>query len=224
MKSILALRYSVGEFISASARGSTLQTKGSRLLVAVFLLITAMPGEAVSQEAVLDILPLRPFSFDVSFIDQTFAPNRRLINVQAGITALRYGPLEVRWIYQYFSLHTPFLITDQNSMYANPRWNNFIDVLDFPNGKPISRILRHVLFGPLENRAVPYVGTILGGTLPGRGPLSPGLLYGGQVGVRFPVAQGFSVDLGLQYTRYEIEFQGNAGLGKQWLFNIGVRF
>lgn len=193
-------------------------------LVALFLLAVALPSKAVGQEAVLDILPLRPFSFDVSFIDQSFAPHRRLINVQAGITALRYGPLEVRWIYQYFSLHSPFFITDQNSMYANPRWNNFIDLLDFPNGKPINRILRHVLFGPLEHRAVPYVGAILGGTLPGRGPLSPGLLYGGQVGVRFPVAQGFSVDMGLQYTRYEIDFQGNAGVGKQWLFNIGVRF
>ena len=210
--------------MTVRSRGGVLQTKVSRFLVPVFVLITAMPSEALSQEAVLDILPLRPFSFDVSFIDQSFAPNRRLINVQAGITALRYGPLEVRWIYQYFSLHTPFLITDQNSMYANPRWNNFIDVLDFPSSKPINRILRHVLFGPLEHRAVPYVGAILGGTLPGRGTLSPGLLYGGQVGVRFPVTQGFSVDMGLQYTRYEIEFQGNAGLGKQWLFNIGVRF
>jgi hypothetical protein len=34
-------------------------------LAALFLLAIAMPSEAVSQEAVLDILPLRPFSIDL---------------------------------------------------------------------------------------------------------------------------------------------------------------
>lgn len=193
-------------------------------MVGTFALAMAMPIEAVGQEAVLDILPLRPFSFDVSFNDRSFAPTRRIISVQAGITALRYGPLELRGIYQYYSHHTPTFITDQHSLYANPRWNNFIDLLDFPSDKPISRILRHVLFGPLEHRAVPYVGAMLGGTLPGRGALSPGYLYGGQIGVRFPVAQGFSVDMGLQYTRFEIDFQGKSDLSRQWLFTIGVRF
>lgn len=138
------------------------------------MLGTVLPPRAAGQEAVLDILPLRPFSFDVSFNDRTFAPTRRVISVQAGITALRYGPLELRGIYQYYSHHTPTFITDQHSLYANPRWNNFIDLLDFPSGKPISRMLRHVLFGPLEHRAVPYVGAILGGTIPGRGAFSPG--------------------------------------------------
>lgn len=183
-----------------------------------------MPGEALSQEAVLDILPLRPFNFDVSFNQQNFGPKRRLISVQGGFTALRYGPLEVRGIYQYFSLHNPIITTDQHLLYANPRWNNFIDILDFPSSKPISRILRHVLFGPLEHRAVPYVGAMLGGTLPGRGDLSPGYLYGGQIGVRFPVAQGFSVDMGLQYMRFEIDAQSKTDLAKQWLFTIGLRF
>jgi hypothetical protein len=196
----------------------------SCFLAALSFLAMAMPSEAVSQEAGLDILPLRPFSFDVGFIDQSFAPKRRLINLQAGITMLRYGPLELRGIYQFFSLHTPNFITDQHSVYANPRWNNFIDLLNFPSDKPINRILRHVLFGPLEHRAVPYVGAILGGTLPGRGAHSPGYVYGGQIGVRFPVAQGISVDMGLQYTRYEIDFQNNTDLTKQWLFTIGVRF
>lgn len=224
LKSILALRYSVGEVIQNTARGSTLRTKLSQFLLAVCLLIPAMPGEAVSQEAVLDILPLRPFSFDVAFNQQNFAPKRRLISVQAGFTALRYGPLELRAVYQYFSLHTPIITTDQHFLYANPRWNNFIDVLDFPSSKPISRILRHVLFGPLENRAVPYIGAILGGTLPGRSSLSPGYLYGGQIGVRFPVAQGFSVDMGLQHTRFEVDAQNKADLAKQWLFTIGLRF
>lgn len=192
-------------------------------MVVFFVLTTALPPSAVGQEAVLDILPLRPFSFDVSFNDRSFAPTRRIFALQAGITALRYGPLELRGIYQYYSHHTPTFGTDQHSLYANPRWNNFIDLLDFPSGKPINRILRHVLFGPLENRAVPYVGAMLGGTLSGTG-LSPGYLYGGQIGVRFPVAQGFSVDMGLQYTRFQVDFEGEFGLSRQWLFTIGVRF
>ena len=108
----------------AKARGGALQTNVSRFLVAVFVLAMTMPSEAVGQEAVLDILPLRPFSFDVSFNDRTFAPTRRIIAVHAGITALRYGPLELRAIYQYYSHHTPTFITDQHSLYANPRWNN----------------------------------------------------------------------------------------------------
>lgn len=224
MKSIFALRYSVWESVPVRSRGGVLQTKVSRFLVAVFVLITAMPSEALSQEAVLDILPLRPFSFDAAFNQQSFGPQRRLISVQVGFTALRYGPLEVRGIYQYFSLHTPIITTDQHLLYANPRWNNFIDVLDFPSSKPISRVLRHVLFGPLEHRAVPYIGAMLGGTLPGRGDLSPGYLYGGQIGVRFPVAQGFSVDMGLQYMRFEIDAQSKTDLAKQWLFTIGLRF
>lgn len=183
----------------------------------------ALPPIAAGHEAVLDILPLRPFSFDVSFNDRSFAPTRRLFSLQAGITALRYGPLEVRGTYQYYSHHTPTFGTDQHSLYANPRWNNFIDLLDFPNGKPISRILRHLLFGPLEHRAVPYVGAILGGTLSGSG-LRPGYLYGGQIGVRFPVAQAFSVDMGLQYTRFQVDFENEFDLSRQWLFTIGVRF
>ena len=192
------------------------------LLIGLLVLMITSPGTA--EDTTFDILPLRPFSFDAAFNEQNFAPKRRLISVQGGFTALRYGPLEVRGIYQYFSLHNPIITTDQHLLYANLRWNNFIDVLDFPSSKPISRILRHVLFGPLEHRAVPYVGAMLGGTLPGRGELSPGYLYGGQIGVRFPVAQGFSVDMGLQYLRFEIDAQNKSDLAKQWLFTIGLRF
>jgi hypothetical protein len=174
-------------------------------------------------DAAPEWLPLRPFSFDVSFNQRTFAPQLRTIAAQAGFTALRYGPLEVRTIYQYYSNHTPISKTDQNSLYLNPRWNNFIDILDFPRDKPINRIIRHILFGPLEDRAVPYVGALLGGTLPGRGALSPGYLYGAQVGVRFPVALGVSVDMGFQYSRFEIDFKSKSDLTDQWLFTIGVR-
>jgi hypothetical protein len=184
---------------------------------------TAIPPRASAIEAAPEWLPLRPFNFDVSFNQRSFAPQLRAIAAQAGLTALRYGPLEVRTVYQYYSAHTPVFITDQHSLYMNPRWNNFIDWLDFPRDKPINRIIRHILFGPLEDRAVPYVGALLGGTLPGRGALSPGYLYGAQLGVRFPVALGVSVDMGFQYSRFEIEFKNKSDLTDQWLFTIGIR-
>ena len=207
--------------------GDWLHTRRCPTLVAFFfvaiLSATAFPPCAVAIEAVPEYFPLRPFSFDVSFNQRSFAPQLRVIAVQAGFTALRYGPLEVRTVYQYYSNHTLISKTDQNSLYLNPRWNNFIDLLDFPQNKPINRMIRHLLFGPLEDRAVPYVGALLGGTIPGRDALSPGYLYGGQVGVRFPVAHGVSVDMGFQYSRYEIDFKSKSDLTDQWVFTIGVR-
>ncbi len=194
------------------------------LIFGIVILVTATPPPAAAIEAVPDFFPLRPFNVDVSFNQRTFGPQARVIAVQTGFTALRYGLLEVRTIYQYYSHHTPNFITDQHSLYVNPRWNNFIDLLDFPGHMPINRMIRHLLFGPLEDRAVPYVGALIGGTIPGRDADSPGYLYGGQVGVRFPVARGFSVDMGLQYSRFEIDFKNKSDLSQQWLFTIGVRF
>ncbi len=194
------------------------------LLIGSIILAMALPSHAVAVESTPEFFPLRPFSFDVSFNQRTFAPQTRVIAAQAGLTAFRYGNLEVRAVYQYYSQHTPTFITDQNSLYLNPRWNNFIDVLDFPKDYPINRMIRHVLFGPLEDRAVPYLGALIGGTIPGRDANSPGYLYGGQVGVRFPVARGVSVDMGLQYIRLEIDFKNTSNLSEQWLFTTGVRF
>ncbi len=194
------------------------------LVFGIVILVTATPPPAAAIEAVPEFFPLRPFNVDVSFNQRTFGPQARVIAVQTGFTALRYGLLEVRTIYQYYSHHTPNFITDQHSLYVNPRWNNFIDLLDFPGHMPINRMIRHLLFGPLEDRAVPYVGALIGGTIPGRDADSPGYLYGGQVGVRFPVARGFSVDMGLQYSRFEIDFKNKSDLSQQWLFTIGVRF
>lgn len=202
---------------------SHLGTRISLWFVWLFLLAMALPPEAASQEASLDILPLRPVNFDVSFNQRTFAPQARVIAAQVGVTALRYGPLEMRTVYQYYSHHTSTFTTDQHSLFLNPRWNNFIDILDFPKESPIHRVIRHVLFGPLEDRAIPYVGALIGGTLPGRGAHSPGYLYGGQVGVRFPIARGLSIDMGLQYTRFEIDFKSKSDLSQQWLFTIGIR-
>ena len=194
------------------------------LLIGSIIVAMALPSHAVAVESTPEFFPLRPYSFDVSFNQRSFGPDLRLIAVQAGLTAFRYGNVEVRTVYQYYSLHTPTFITDQNSLYLNPRWNNFIDILDFPKDYPINRMIRHVLFGPLEDRAVPYLGALIGGTIPGRDANSPGYLYGGQVGVRFPVARGVSVDMGLQYIRLEIDFKSTSNLSEQWLFTTGVRF
>ena len=177
----------------------------------------------LAQEALLEF-PIRPFNVDVMLRQQTFAPDDREIGVQLGITALRYGNVEVRTIYQYFSIHTQEFRTDQHSVFLNPRWNNFIDVLDFPKRKPLNRLIRHLLFGPLEDRAVPYLGLLAGGVLPGPGNHAPGHLIGGQVGVRFPVARSLSVDISVQYTQYGVDFRGEAGQAQQWVFLTGVRF
>ncbi|MBI4401937.1 MAG: hypothetical protein HY581_09925 [Nitrospirae bacterium] len=196
---------------------------GRRWIFAM-LLSLLMPSHAKGQEAILDVLPIRPFNFDVAVRQQTFGPDDREIGIQAGITALRYGNLEVRSIYQFFSIHTKEFQTDQHSVFLNPRWNNFIDVLDFPKGMPINRLIRHALFGPLEDRAVPYVGLLGGAVMPGPGHSAPGHLFGGQLGVRFPVARGLSVDMGLQYSQYGIDFRGEGGQVQQWIFLTGVRF
>jgi len=190
----------------------------------IIIFVTAFPSHAVAVESIPEFFPLRPFSFDVSFNERSFAPETRVIAAQAGLTAFRYDNFEVRTVYQYYSQHTPTFTTDQNSLYLNPRWNNFIDMLDFPKDYPINRMIRHVLFGPLEDRAVPYLGALAGGTIPGRDADSPGYLYGGQVGVRFPVARGVALDMGIQYIRLEIHFQGQSNLSEQWLFTTGVRF
>ena len=197
-----------------------------RALSAMSLCLTVglLASPVMAQDALLEWFPIRPFNFDVTFSQRTFAPDNRVIGVQAGITALRYGDLEVRTMYQYYSNHTLTFQTDQNSLYLNPRWNNFIDILDFPKGAPISRTIRHVLFGPLEDRAVPYLGLLGGATLPGPGNTWPGHLIGGQVGVRFPIARGVSFDMAVQYTQYGIDFQGNAGQTQQWLITTGIRF
>ena len=194
------------------------------LIFGSIILATAFPSDAVAVESIPDFFPLRPFSFDVSFNQRSFAPDTRVIALQAGLTAFRYDNLEVRTVYQYYSQHTPTFITDQNSLYLNPRWNNFIDILDFPKDNPINRMIRHVLFGPLADRVVPYLGALAGGTIPGRDSNSPGYLYGGQVGVRFPVGRGVSIDVGLQYMRLEIDFKGTSDVSEQWLFTTGIRF
>ncbi|HLZ35757.1 MAG TPA: hypothetical protein VKP13_17270 [Nitrospira sp.] len=194
------------------------------MLVWLIGIVLLCPLSASAQEALLEIFPLRPFNFDVALRQQSFAPNDREVTLQAGVTALRYGNGEVRIGYQYFSIHTEDFQTDQHAVFLNPRWNNVLDLLDFPAGMPINRLLRHLLFGPLEDRAIPYVGAMLGTVVSGQGRTSPGLLYGGRAGVRFPVARGISLDLSLQFTQYDVTFRGQPGESQQWLFLTGIRY
>lgn len=205
-------------------RDSVLGGASLRLCQCAIALMLLLPLQAHAQEALLELLPIRPFNFDVALRQQSFAPNDREVTLQAGITALRYGDGEIRAGYQYFSIHTDDFKTDQHALFLNPRWNNVLDLLNFPASMPIGQILKHLFFGPLENRAIPYVGALIGTVISGQGRTSPGLLYGGQIGVRFPVAQGISLDLSLQFTQYDVNFRGESGQSQQWLFLTGFRY
>ena len=133
-------------------RQSVLQGTLFRLRLCIIALAALVPAQTLAQEALLEILPIRPFNFDVALRQQSFAPNDREVTLQAGITALRYGDGEVRVGYQYFSIHTDDFRTDQHALFLNPRWNNVLDLLEFPASMPIGRILKHLFFGPLEDQ------------------------------------------------------------------------
>jgi hypothetical protein len=194
-------------------------------LVALLIALSSLliPIRARGQEARLEVLPLYPFNVDIAF-RQTFTPNGREVGLQAGLTALRYGDFELGLTYLYFGFATKELSADLNSVYINPRWNNFIDILDFPSGMPINRLLRHLLFGPLEDRAVPFIGLFGGAVLTGPGNRAPTYSYGGQVGVRFPVVHSVSVEFSLGYFLYGVDFEGQGGNEQQLLFTTGFAF
>ena len=168
--------------------------------------------------------PIRPFNVDVMLRQQTFAPMIVRSACNSGsrryATAMsRFGP----------SINSS-AFTRRNSaptnilLFLNPRWNNFIDILDFPKHKPISRMIRHVLFGPLEDRAVPCQDA--GRRCPARSgeTMRQGHLIGGQVGVRFPVAQSLSVDISVQYSQYGVDFRGKQARRNNGSSLTGVRF
>ncbi|HJU05783.1 MAG TPA: hypothetical protein VJ692_11585 [Nitrospiraceae bacterium] len=186
------------------------------------LLVITMPG--LAQEEKVSILPIWPLNFDVVISDQTFAPKERAIELQAGFTALWYRNLEVRAQYRFFDLRDEEFDTTQHFLFLNPRWNNFIDLLDFPAKRPINRIIRHALFGPLEDQVVPYVGGLIGMALPGPGRDHPGRFYGGQIGTRVLLTRGVSLDVSATYTRFAIEFQDEARDSQRWLLTVGIRF
>lgn len=182
-----------------------------------------LPMAATGQERRLEVLPLRPFNVDIT-LRQAFTPNQREVGLQAGFTALSYGNFEVGAAYQYFGFSSSDMKADIHSVYLNPRWNNFLDILDFPSGWPINRMLRHLLFGPLEDRAVPFVGLIGGAVVAGPGNRAPTYLYGGDLGVRFPVGHGLALELTFGYFVYGLDFEGTAGNEQQMLFTTGLLF
>jgi hypothetical protein len=196
-----------------------LTTNGCVLLPLLWL---SIPCSSLAQER-LEILPLRPFNVDIA-LRQAFSPNDREIALQAGLTALSYGNFEIGTTYQYFGLASSTVKADVHSIYANPRWNNFLDILDFPAGKPINRLLRHVLFGPLEDRAVPFVGVIGGAVVAGPGTHIPAYLYGADVGVRFPVGHSIALEFTLGYFLYGLNFEGQGSNERQLLFTTGFFF
>ena len=196
-----------------------------RWLIQWFLLTMlsmSMASQSFALER-LEILPIRPFNVDIA-LRQAFTPNDREIALQAGFTALTYGNFEIGATYQYFSLSSNEVQADVHSVYANPRWNNFLDILDFPTGTPINRLLRHVLFGPLEDRAVPFVGVIGGAVVAGPGSRAPTYLYGADVGVRFPVGHSIALEFTLGYFVYGLNFSGQGNDERQLLFTTGFFF
>ena len=196
-------------------------------VIALSLITYLLASPVNAQDSFLEWLPIRPINLDAVLRQQTFGPSDREVTIQAGITALRYGDIEVRGLYRYFSSHSREFTgfkTDQHAILLNPRWNNFIDILDFPKGMPINRTIRHILFGPLEDRAVPYVGLLAGTNMPGAGPSSPGHFFGGQLGVRFPLALGVSLDIAIEYSQFQVYFLGDSKEAQQWVMTTGIRF
>lgn len=196
-----------------------------KTLSLMFLLVYWLLGrDANGQERTADVFPIRPLSFDAIVRDQTFAPKERAIELQAGFTALWYRDVEVRSVYRFLDLHTEHEDVTQHIIFLNPRWNNFIDVLDFPARHPINRTIRHILFGPLEHRVVPYLGAMGGMVLPGPQNDHPGRFYGGQIGTRFLLTQGVSLDLSLEYSRFRTQTDSQQEEAERWLVTIGIRF
>jgi hypothetical protein len=191
------------------------------LTAAALSLWLAVPTWA--QENILKIFPVKPISLDAIVREQTFAPKEGAIEGQVGMTALQYNDLEVRTAYRLFNRNTPEFNTTQHTFFVNPRWNNFIDILDFPARRPINRVLRHLLWGPLEDQVVPYLGALAGFVLPGPGH-STGYFYGANVGARFLLTRGASLDVSLEYDRYEVEFEETGGLAQRWQMLVGIRF
>lgn len=90
-------------------------------VVGIILLPTLGPSHTMVLDSTLEVFPFRPFSFDISFNQRTFASHARVIAVQADISALWYSLMEVRTVSQFYSQHTKTFTTDQHSLYVNRR-------------------------------------------------------------------------------------------------------
>ena len=93
-------------------------------VLSLCLTVWLLASPALAQDALLEWFPIRPVNFNAVLHQQTFGPNDRGITVQAGTTALRYGDIEERELYCYFSLHdheSTGVKTDQHAILFNPR-------------------------------------------------------------------------------------------------------
>lgn len=194
------------------------------VVIGVLLGVTAFSAPVSGQVETASILPIRPLSFDAIVRDQTFAPKEHAIELQAGLTAFWWRDLEVRTVYRFLDLHSASDDVTQHIVFLNPRWNNFIDVFDFPASHPINQLLRHAFFGPLEHRVVPYLGGVGGMVLPGPNNDRPEAFYGGQLGVRVLLTEGISLDVSLEYSRFRTEVDEQKDEVQRWLMTIGIRF
>lgn len=195
---------------------------GAGSLTLLLIIFLASPA-ALAEDPILELFPIAPFSLDLVVHSVLQPQTSHLVSVQGGLTALRYGDLEVRGLYRYFNFRSESVAFHDHVLLVNARWNNFLDLLDFPKDRPISRLLRHLLFGPLEDRVVPYVGALGGPILP-IGHANTGYWYGGQLGVRFPVGVGLSLDIGVEYDRFGGSFRNDSPEGSQWLLTTGIVF
>src|SRR5438093_13660364 len=100
--------------------------------------ILLLPVAATGQEARLEVLPIRPFYVELA-LRQTFPPNGREVGVQAGVTAFRYGDLELNGAYQHFGVLCREHKSELHSVYVNPRSDNCLDILHSPSRAPITR-------------------------------------------------------------------------------------
>lgn len=205
-------------------RPHALPIRSLSLRLAAILLFLLYVHEARAQEEAVKILPIRPLNFDAIVRDQTFSPKERAVELQAGFTALWYRNLEMRAEYRFLDVHNESENLTQHIIFLNPRWNNFIDILDFPAHRPINNLIREALFGPLKHRVVPYVGALGGMVLPGPDNDHPGRFYGGQLGTRFLLTQGISLDLSVEYSRFRSHVHEEQNEARRWLFTIGIRF
>ena len=60
--------------------------------------------------------------------------------------------------------------------------------------------------------------------LPGPSRDHPGRFYGGQVGTRFLLTRGVSLDVSVEYSRLQIQFEDEARESRRWLLTVGIRF
>lgn len=198
-----------------------LSAGGAFVLLVMFL---PLSSPVMAEEPILDLFPVTPLSLDLVLHSVLEPHPEHLVSVQAGLTMLRYGDFEIHGLYRYLNQRSQDEIFHEHILLLNGRWNNFLNLLDFSEGMPVGRFLKHLVFGPLEDRVVPYMGLLAGPVLPAGQHSDVGYWYGGQIGVRFLVSTGIALDMGLEYSRFGEGFRGDDLRGAQFLLFTGIDF